>query len=228
MKSIMGTVLMKKIIEIQLLPIGDMVGEGTERILYNTRQNPSSGSSWRPNFVKKKENHGKQGKSNSSTTQNRDIKYFICQNKGHIASQCPNKKAMILRDNGEIESDGKDDIESMPPLEDVDDEEYVVQGKLLVPRRALSSCTNIASTTMVKKLGLSTIKQPRPYKLQWLNDSGEKSNSISYIIFIINEVAYNIYLYKSKLKLTNITYFMHLHNECIILAMYIFLVLLRK
>ena len=26
MKSIMGTVLMKKIIEIQLLPIGDMVG----------------------------------------------------------------------------------------------------------------------------------------------------------------------------------------------------------
>ena len=44
---------------------------------------------------------------------------------------------MILRDNCEIESDDKDDIESMPPLEDVDDEEYVVQGKLLVPRRAL-------------------------------------------------------------------------------------------
>ena len=35
------------------------------------------------------------------------------------------------------------------------------------------SCTNIASTTMVKKLGLSTIKQPQPYKLQQLNDSGE-------------------------------------------------------
>ena len=32
---------------------------------------------------------------------------------------------MILRDNSEIESDDKDDIESIPPLEDVDDEEYI-------------------------------------------------------------------------------------------------------
>ena len=35
------------------------------------------------------------------------------------------------------------------------------------------SDTNVASTTMEEKLGLSTIKHPRPYKLQWLNDSGE-------------------------------------------------------
>lgn len=35
------------------------------------------------------------------------------------------------------------------------------------------SCTNVASTTMVEKLGLPTLKHPRPYKLQWLNDSGE-------------------------------------------------------
>ena len=35
------------------------------------------------------------------------------------------------------------------------------------------SCTNVASITMVEKLGLPTIKHPRPYKLQWLNDSGE-------------------------------------------------------
>ncbi|PKI75386.1 hypothetical protein CRG98_004215 [Punica granatum] len=35
------------------------------------------------------------------------------------------------------------------------------------------SCTNVASTTMVKKLGLPMLKHPRPYKLQWLNDSGE-------------------------------------------------------
>ena len=37
---------------------------------------------------------------------------------------------MILRDNGEIESNDKDDIESMPPLKDVDDEEYAAQGEL--------------------------------------------------------------------------------------------------
>ncbi|KAH9780584.1 Endonuclease [Citrus sinensis] len=35
------------------------------------------------------------------------------------------------------------------------------------------SCTNVAKTIMVEKLGLPTLKHPRPYKLQWLNDSGE-------------------------------------------------------
>ena len=35
------------------------------------------------------------------------------------------------------------------------------------------SCTNVASTTLVEKLRLPTSKHPRPYKLQWLNDSGE-------------------------------------------------------
>ena len=35
------------------------------------------------------------------------------------------------------------------------------------------SCTNVASATMVEKLGMPTCKNPRPYKLQWLNDSGE-------------------------------------------------------
>ena len=35
------------------------------------------------------------------------------------------------------------------------------------------SCTNIASTSLVEKLNLKTLKHPRPYKLQWLNDCGE-------------------------------------------------------
>ena len=35
------------------------------------------------------------------------------------------------------------------------------------------SCTNVASAIMVEKLGLPTIKHSKPYKLQWLNDSGE-------------------------------------------------------
>ena len=83
-------------------------------------------------------NHGNQGKSYSSTTQNRDIKCFKCQGRGHVMSQCPNKRVMILWDNSEIEFDDEDDIESMPPLKDVDDEEYIVQGELLVARRTLS------------------------------------------------------------------------------------------
>ena len=35
------------------------------------------------------------------------------------------------------------------------------------------SCTNVASILLVEKLQLLTLKHPRPYKLQWLNDSGE-------------------------------------------------------
>ena len=35
------------------------------------------------------------------------------------------------------------------------------------------SCTNVASTTIVKKLGLPMTSHPRPYKLQRFNDGGE-------------------------------------------------------
>jgi len=34
------------------------------------------------------------------------------------------------------------------------------------------SCTNVASVTLVRKLGLNTIKHERPYQLQWLNECG--------------------------------------------------------
>ncbi|KAI3453490.1 hypothetical protein Pfo_010153 [Paulownia fortunei] len=34
-------------------------------------------------------------------------------------------------------------------------------------------CTNIASTMLVEKLALPTLKHPRPYRLQWLNNSGK-------------------------------------------------------
>ena len=189
----------------------------------NTHSTPGpSSSTWKSNQWKKEEkppnakpktelkqegnNQGNQGKPDSFTTRNRDIMCFKCQGKGHIASQCPNKRVMVMRDNGEIETDNESDCDSMPSLEDADDEEYAVQGELMVARRALSvqakeddemqrdnifhtrchiqnkvcsviidggSCTNVASTTMVEKLGMPTCKHPRPYKLQWLNDSGE-------------------------------------------------------
>ena len=35
------------------------------------------------------------------------------------------------------------------------------------------SCTNVISNLVVDKLGLTTIKHPEPFRLQWLNDSGE-------------------------------------------------------
>ena len=35
------------------------------------------------------------------------------------------------------------------------------------------SCTNVINANLVNKLGLKTTKHPRPYRLQWLNNSGD-------------------------------------------------------
>ena len=121
----------------------------------NTRSAPSpSPPTWKSNQWRKEEkqpnakpkieqkqevhNQGNQGKSDSFTNKNCDINCFKCQGRGHIASQCPNKRVMVMRDNGEIETNHESDCDSMPSLEDADDEEYAIQGELLVARRALS------------------------------------------------------------------------------------------
>ncbi|KAK4841756.1 hypothetical protein QYF36_009976 [Acer negundo] len=186
------------------------------------RQNSGSSSSRKPNWSKKDDQPNfkantepskdlkaggilNQGKSDSQPSRNRDIKCFKCLGAGHIASQCPNKRVMVLKDCG-IESEGESDNEYMPSLEDASDNTYPVGGELLVTKRALSaqakdddevqrdnifhtcchvndnvcsiiidggSCTNVASTILVQKLNLTSFKHPKPYKLKWLNDSGE-------------------------------------------------------
>ncbi|RDY10229.1 hypothetical protein CR513_05284, partial [Mucuna pruriens] len=94
----------------------------------------SSSSSWRSNWktnkvvtnpkedVKAKYSKAPlEGKIDTNTSyRSRDIKCFDCQGVGHIASQCLNKRAMIMMDNEEIESKGSSDDE-MPPLEDCSD-----------------------------------------------------------------------------------------------------------
>ena len=182
---------------------------GGSRAAHNT-----SATSWKPSYTKQMDksqtsksepksantSHVPQGKTDTTTSRNRDIKCFKCQGRGHIASQCPNRQVMVLQDNGEIVTDNEDsDTDDMPPLEDISGEEYSAPDALtLVARRALSlqakeedevqrenifhtrcyvkdkvcsviidggSCTNVASTMMVEKLGLPTLKHPRPYKL---------------------------------------------------------------
>ncbi|MCS5023605.1 hypothetical protein L2V44_13980, partial [Staphylococcus aureus] len=134
---------------------------------------------------------------------------FKCLGKGHVASQCPNRRVMILNDQGEWATDDEEeeDAKSMPSLEYAsEDNQGAVTGDALVIQRALSvqikeedenqrenlfhtrchvannvanviidggSCTNVASTELVEKLKLQTLRHPNPYKLQWLNDSGE-------------------------------------------------------
>ncbi|KAL4279036.1 hypothetical protein GQ457_03G017300 [Hibiscus cannabinus] len=84
-----------------------------------------------------------RGKQTVTPSRNRDIQCFKCLRRGHIASQCPNRHTMVS--------------------------EKVVCFVIIDG----GSCTNVASTLMVQKLGLETTKHPHPYKLQWLNDGGE-------------------------------------------------------
>lgn len=146
-----------------------------------------------------------KGKMDAQPNRSRDIKCFKCLGRGHIASQCPNRNAMFVRDDGEIESESEQENEAIEQLEEEEDIEQAKNGEILVVKRSLTlqgaendqqrenifhtrcqvqgkiccviidggSCTNVASTLMVEKLGLATTKHPHPYKLQWLNDGGE-------------------------------------------------------
>ncbi|RDY11947.1 hypothetical protein CR513_03316, partial [Mucuna pruriens] len=112
-----------------------------------------SSSSWRSNWKNNKvvKNHKEdvkakysnappKGKIDTNTSyRSHDIKCFRCQGVGHIASQCPNKRAMIMLNNGEIESESSSDDE-MPPLEDCSDMVVAkpVNGDIIVTRRSLS------------------------------------------------------------------------------------------
>ncbi|XP_048627321.1 uncharacterized protein LOC125596017 [Brassica napus] len=123
--------------------------------------------------------------------------------KGHYARDCPNKRVMILKADGEYESQDEAEVETMVSDEEVVD--YAETGELLVTRRSLSAlfdpetvqrenifhtrcsveqkvcsliidggtCTNVASKYLVDKLGLAKTPHPRPYRLKWLNDETE-------------------------------------------------------
>ncbi|XP_019435361.1 PREDICTED: uncharacterized protein LOC109341845, partial [Lupinus angustifolius] len=144
-----------------------------------------------------------QGKQPLDPNQrSRDIKCFKCLGRGHIASQCPTRRTMMVL-NGDIESQS----------ESASDEEHdnegdlnMPDGDLLMVRRLLGSqnrnheesqrenifharclvqgnictliidggsCANVVSTRTVSKLKLITKAHPTPYRLQWLNDVGE-------------------------------------------------------
>ncbi|KAL4376552.1 hypothetical protein GQ457_02G026320 [Hibiscus cannabinus] len=149
-----------------------------------------------------------RGKQPMHQERTRDIQCFKCLGRGHVASQCPNRRTMLLRDNGEIESDHEDDVQDPIQVEDDEDDDELQTfstGDALIVKRSLTtqpvqneqqrenifhtrclvndkvcvviidsgSCTNVASSVMVEKLGMRTTKHPNPYRLQWLNDGGE-------------------------------------------------------
>lgn len=64
------------------------------------------------------------------------------------------------------------------------------------------SCTNVASTGLVKKLNLMTLKHLSSYKLQSLNDCGEvtvnKQVLVSFSIGNYDEVMYNVVVMRTR------------------------------
>jgi DNA-directed RNA polymerase subunit M/transcription elongation factor TFIIS len=79
--------------------------------------------------------NGAKDKSETQPKRTRDVKCFKCQGHEHYASECPNKRIMMIRDNGDMESESnRSDCEVMPPLEDSDGDELLVEESLVISR----------------------------------------------------------------------------------------------
>lgn len=99
-------------------------------------EKPMMGTSGGPSKVEAKPESFKKGfKPNNDTSKARncDTKCFKCQGFGHITSQCPNRRTMIMLDSGEVVTDDESNYEDMPPLveEEADSgEEYPTNEQL--------------------------------------------------------------------------------------------------
>uniref|UniRef100_A0A2N9IK70 CCHC-type domain-containing protein n=1 Tax=Fagus sylvatica TaxID=28930 RepID=A0A2N9IK70_FAGSY len=121
----------------------------------------------------KDEGTSNKPKVESQPSRNRDIKCFKCLGSGHIASQCPNRRVMIMRDNGEVMTESKDDSDGMPELVDASDDDgmvYPVIGESLVTRRAFNTHIKVDDAEQQRE----NIFHTRCHvNNKWLNDCGE-------------------------------------------------------
>ena len=63
-----------------------------------------------------------------------------------------------------------------------------IQGNICSKIVNNGSCANVLSNLVVDKLGLATIKHPEPYRVKWVNDSGEmKVNKQAKVKFSIDK-----------------------------------------
>ena len=133
----------------------------------------------------------------ASSIGTKDIKCFKCFGRGHIASECPTRRTMLVKEDGEITSESsasewekekeieeeelEDDLlmvrrllgSHMQPLEQSQSENIfhtrcLINGKLWCLIIDGKYCTNMVNSKLVSKLNLETKSNPRPYKLHWL------------------------------------------------------------
>ncbi|KAG2411350.1 hypothetical protein I3760_Q009100 [Carya illinoinensis] len=120
----------------------------------------------------KDEGPSSKAKVESQPSRNRDIKCFKCLGSGHIASQCPNRRVMIMRDNGEVMTESEDDQDGVPELVDASDDEGVIYAvsESLVARRALNTHIKVDDAKQQRENIFHTRCQVNS---KWLNDCGE-------------------------------------------------------
>ncbi|KAL4341351.1 hypothetical protein GQ457_08G028350 [Hibiscus cannabinus] len=80
-----------------------------------------------------------KGKNPTIHVCSQDVQCFTCLGRGHIASQCPNRNTMLLRDDEEIETDQEEDEDDDVPIQEEEEElDHAVEGEALIVKRSLS------------------------------------------------------------------------------------------
>ena len=87
---------------------------------------------------------GVKGKFDSQPKHTREFKCFSSQEFGQHVSECPNKRIMVMIDNGDVEFESdKSDCEDMPPLKECAEDEVALPiEESLVIRRTLQVQVN--------------------------------------------------------------------------------------
>ncbi|XP_051117869.1 uncharacterized protein LOC127242392 [Andrographis paniculata] len=113
---------------------------------------------------------------------NRDIICFKCQGRGHIASQCPNKKTMILNKFGEYETESENEEgvdQRVNEENNMDDDSDSGVGLSLVTLQALSTMSRTFDEEQRENLFQTRYiiggkhPHPKPFKLQCVSNFGE-------------------------------------------------------
>ncbi|RDY10197.1 hypothetical protein CR513_05328, partial [Mucuna pruriens] len=149
-------------VELQLKkPYPSDSGRGKERGGSRKDKNPRKGSETPKG---RKEERIRTPSSSSRSSSNI---CFKCFSKGHIASQCPNKRTMVLRENGKVESESLHILVRLRAKGKISFTlDALCVGKLCSIIIDDRSSVNVASSKLVGKLGIPTLPHPKPYKLQ--------------------------------------------------------------
>jgi hypothetical protein len=78
-------------------------------------------------------------------------------------------KVLVIRRSFNVQTK-KEDVEKQ--RENIFHTRCLINDKVCSMIIDSGSYTNVASVTLVRKLGLNTIRYERPYQLQWLNECG--------------------------------------------------------